>query len=327
MGHARIGTGVAVLLLLIVGPFAHAAQRTFVASNGADGNPCSIVAPCRSFTVAMAAVDSKGEVIALDSAGYGSFTIDKAVSVIAPPGVYAGISVFASTDGVVVNAPGAVVAIRGLSINGQGGNRGIVVTNAASVHVDGCTISNVGSAGVVIDANANVEMADTVIRNPGASGVVVNDGKLTVVRLQVRETGSRGIEINNGKAVIRDSMIAKTTAVGIYGHALAGQTAEVTVERTTITETGFEGIFASAAGGTATIVAVNNVISDNAGFSGIVASGTGATMRASGNTVTRVKAFGLRSNGAALYESAQDNFVQGNVSGTTTGTINIVGKF
>ena len=57
----------------------------------------------------------------MDSAGYGAVTITQSVSIIAPAGIYAGISVFGG-DGVTVNAPGAIVVLRGLSINGQGGN-------------------------------------------------------------------------------------------------------------------------------------------------------------------------------------------------------------
>jgi hypothetical protein len=56
---------------------------------------------------------------AVDSGGYGAVTIGKTVSIISPPGIYAGISVF-SGAGVAINAPGATVVLRGLSINCQG---------------------------------------------------------------------------------------------------------------------------------------------------------------------------------------------------------------
>jgi hypothetical protein len=78
------------------------AQRTFVASYGLDTNPCSLVAPCRSFGEAIKHTSSGGEVIVLDTAGYGSVVITKPVSIIAPPGIYAGLSVAAGT-GIVVN--------------------------------------------------------------------------------------------------------------------------------------------------------------------------------------------------------------------------------
>ena len=40
------------------------AQRTFVSVAGADGQPCSIALPCRSFAAAIAQTNAGGEVIA-----------------------------------------------------------------------------------------------------------------------------------------------------------------------------------------------------------------------------------------------------------------------
>jgi hypothetical protein len=127
---------IAVLLMMLAFASASpAAQRTFVASTGLDANPCSISAPCRSFCAAVAHTDINGEIIVLDSAGYGAVTITKSVSIIAPPGVYAGISVF-SGNGVTIDSPSAKVVLRGLSINGQGGNVGIFVRAASAVSIE-----------------------------------------------------------------------------------------------------------------------------------------------------------------------------------------------
>ena len=78
-------------------------QRTFVASYGVDTSACSLASPCRSFAVAISKTNPTGEVIVLDSAGYGPVTITQSVTITAPPGVYAGITVPASTTGIVVN--------------------------------------------------------------------------------------------------------------------------------------------------------------------------------------------------------------------------------
>src|SRR5258707_1277031 len=99
-------------------------QRTFVASTGVDSNPCNLAAPCRTFGAAMAQTASGGEVIVLDSGGYGAFTVLQPVSIIAPAGVYAGISVFTGT-GITINAGAGVVTLRGLTINNLGGDIGI----------------------------------------------------------------------------------------------------------------------------------------------------------------------------------------------------------
>ena len=118
----------AALIALALADSAIAVQRTFVASFGLSANTafnCSLAKPCRAFSEALGVTSVDGEVVVLDSAGYGPVTITQGVSIIAPAGIYAGVTVSAG-DGITINAPGAVVRLRGLSINGQGGNDGIV---------------------------------------------------------------------------------------------------------------------------------------------------------------------------------------------------------
>jgi len=101
-----------------------AAQRHFVSASGTSNLSCSITQPCRQFSDALAVVDPGGEVIVLTSGGYGTRAITQSVSIIAAPGVYAGITVFAGT-GVSIASSGVQVALRGLTINGQGGFVGV----------------------------------------------------------------------------------------------------------------------------------------------------------------------------------------------------------
>ena len=159
----------------------------------------------------------------------------------------------------------------------------------------------------------------------GVDGILINNGKLTAAQVQVRETGNHGIYITNGTAVIRDSIVAKAGAVGVQAQADTGKVTNATIERTTVANSTYEGIFAYGNGGTASVLAVDNVVSDNTSQSGIVA--LNGTVRASGNTVTRVAAWGLFNGGGSTFESAQDNFVQGNGAGPTAGTITNVGRF
>ena len=136
-----IATG--ALLLTATNVAAITAQRTFVSGSGVDNPDCSIVRPCRGFAAALTATTAGGEIIVLDSGGYGRLTITKSISIIAPPGIYAGVSVAAGFDGVTVNAPGATVVLRGLSINGLGGSgNGILVQQAGRIRIEGCVVSN-----------------------------------------------------------------------------------------------------------------------------------------------------------------------------------------
>src|SRR5262245_32153968 len=94
---------------------AQGVQRTFVSGLGNDGNPCSRTAPCRTFPQAISQTSAGGEVYVLDSAGYAAFTITKSVSIVAPLGVTAGISVF-SGDGIDISiGSNDTVILRGLT--------------------------------------------------------------------------------------------------------------------------------------------------------------------------------------------------------------------
>ena len=132
---------------------AHAgtAPRTFVASTGVDSNPCSRPSPCRSFSAAVAQTASGGSVIALDSAGYGPVTIAQSISLIGPPGVYAGITATAG-DAITISGAAAtdVVLLRGLSIEGAGGANGISVAGSdlLALQVESCMISGFTNYGV-----------------------------------------------------------------------------------------------------------------------------------------------------------------------------------
>ena len=99
--------------------------RSAVSVNGSDGNACTVPAPCRTFAKAITVTNSGGEIIALDSGGYGPFTIDRAVTVRPVPGAYAGLAP-TTTDGITVSAGGTDdVVLRGITINGLGGSNGI----------------------------------------------------------------------------------------------------------------------------------------------------------------------------------------------------------
>ena len=92
--------------------------RTYIASNGLDTNDGRLATPCRSIGAALAQTDPGGEIVVLDSAGYGTVSINKSVAVIAPPGIYAGITVTAGTG---IDVTAGVVALRGLTLRGPGG--------------------------------------------------------------------------------------------------------------------------------------------------------------------------------------------------------------
>ena len=80
---SRTHTIAALLIAVIVSAFvateAHAFQRTHVsAAIGNDANTaigCTATSPCRFFQAAMTITDPNGEVVVLDSGGYGAVKI------------------------------------------------------------------------------------------------------------------------------------------------------------------------------------------------------------------------------------------------------------
>ena len=180
---------------LTVNPPAAASQRTFVASTGSDVNPCTLAAPCRSFGTAIDKMSPGGEVIVLDSAGYGPVVIAKAVSITAPSGVYAGISVTGGGTGIIVNAVTGFVALRGLSINSVGGGVGVDFQSGDALLLDRVVVAGFGGDGIQawLSTPATVAITDSVIREnfqgadfhllAGASGTL----RVEIDRTRIRE--------------------------------------------------------------------------------------------------------------------------------------------
>ena len=227
------------------------AQRTFVASTGNDTNPCSIAAPCRGFARAITQTSAGGEVIVLDSAGYGPVTVTKSASIIAPAGTYAGISVI-SGNGVTVNAPGATVVLRGLSINGQGGNNGIVLQAAARLRVENCVISAMHIAGISHMAtapDAELIVLDTIVRDNGGSGIylLANVGSLVLDHVRSEHNGGNGVSLDSERgslgalATIADSVFTHNEGDGIGADSVGGATITLHVDRSVMSNNGQTG--------------------------------------------------------------------------------------
>ncbi len=198
------------------------AQRTFVASYGLTANAafnCSIAKPCRAFSEALGVTSSGGEVIVLDSAGYGPVTITQPVSIIAAPGVYAGVSV-STGNGITVNGASIKVTLRGLQINGQGGASGIFVQQAGEVRIEDCTISNMGDNGVdTRAANSKTYVSNTVINSNANSGIYADafSGPVALVVHRARLEGNQwGLFVRQGaQATVSQTSIDNNSQVGI----------------------------------------------------------------------------------------------------------------
>src|SRR5437870_7838970 len=188
-------------------------NRTFVASFGNDANDCSRATPCRSFSGAIVKTNAGGEIIVLDSAGYGaSLNITQAISVTAPTGIYGGMTPTSGTA-ITINAPGAVVVLRGLYLNSIGGFVGISATAVGSLHIENCVVTAFQSNGIQFQGSGNLHVTNTICRNNGNSnfggGIIVsgtdanNHAHATIENSQLYENGSGNFFGNDAGLVAR----------------------------------------------------------------------------------------------------------------------------
>lgn len=255
---------IAVLCTMIATP-AQAIQRAYVASYGLDSNTafsCDVNNPCRWFRTAVTVVDPDGEVVALDTAAYGTVTLTQSISLTAAPGIYAGISVFPGATGVTIATPGVNVVLRGLTVNSQGGNAGILMTDGAKLSIENCVISNfsiIGSTvnqhGVLVQTAATVRMVNTLVRDSDI-----------------------GIEIQAGAtADISGSKFLGNSTAGIFANnSIAGTNTTTAVSDTTVAGSGI-GIYALADTNTAaTKIEIIRSIVSNTNIGVAVESAVGA---------------------------------------------------
>lgn len=302
------------------------AQRTFVASTGDDANPlCTFFQPCRSFAAALTQTNSGGEVIVIDSAGYGVVTIAQSVSIISAPGVYAGITVFTG-NGVTITGVGSRVRLSGLTINGQGGDIGIHFQQGSKLALDHCTMSDLNLYGLYVQAaNSTWIVTDTTVNGNAIYGIIAEAGSGSLDRVRAENNFGVGILINTTsnvlvRALIRNSVASGNAGDGISVFTGSGRTAIVTVENSSAflnTGSGFSG---ATSGGT-TVLNLSFVQAMANTGSGAIAIGTGATVGITGSTLVRNTNFGMEQTTGSILRTLQNNTVEDNVAGATTGSI------
>ena len=261
------------------------AQRTFVSGHGTDNATCSIVAPCRAFSAAHSATTAGGEIIVLDSAGYGPVTVTKSISIVAPPGIYAGISVFANA-GIRVDGSGISVVLRGLTLVGQGaiGLSGVFFTQGAKLTVQDCDISRMTNYGIyAIATDAVVSVKSTVLRENfiGFGGVGV---KAVLDDVHLHDNSSTGVDAGDDtKMTVTNSVIANSGTDGFYVHAFDTHVTDVMITGSTIGRA-TNGIHAASAfNGTVRVVVDNCALDELVATAFLFDGGSKAIIYTMGN--------------------------------------------
>jgi hypothetical protein len=268
-------------------------NRAAVSVKGLDTNPCTPASPCRSFGQALSQTNAGGEIIAIDSGGYGPVAIDRSVSLEAAPGIYAGITVPFNADGINVNlpAPGKVV-VRGLTLEGlSGGGNGIVFNAGAGgkLHIERCTINNFALRAIWTAFDTII--TDTTIRGGGhfsdSNSMVIGNGATTA---HVILDNVRVIDTNNGLTAFGNSVVSIRNSMSVKN-----------------TNYGF-GVTSGSA------LNLDRCVTTGNGIAGIQASGAGSTVRVSNCTSTD-NGIGMRANYSGTLETWQNNKVRGNPNG------------
>lgn len=269
-----------------------AVQRTFVHSApvGDDANTafnCSLSKPCRSFSAALGLTLAGGEIVVLDSAGYGPVTITQAVTIVAPAGVYAGITVPASGTGVKVQAGATdTVTLRGITIKCVGGDFGIEYLSGRTLVVDRADIGGC-SIGIQQTSGGNLSLRDSSIADGGAGvdvkGSPGKNPEFTIERTHFRNESTVGVNVWSGLGYVRHSSVSHTCfscsfSRGIYalGDTYGNPITNVTLDAVMLSDNKIGAEVDSGPGAAATIRVTRSVATRNdKGFS--IRSGASGT--------------------------------------------------
>lgn len=151
--------------------------KIFVASTGNDASDGSRGAPKRNFQAAHNAVAAGGQIVVLDTAGYGRLSINKSVAITVPPGVNAFVTALPGNNGINIDAGTNTVSLRGLIVEGGHDSAGILAFNVGSLSIEDCTVRNFDRGIYVINFTAlKFYLANTVVRGCATAGLDFETG-------------------------------------------------------------------------------------------------------------------------------------------------------
>jgi len=297
-------------------------QRSFVSTSGSDNPACSVGFPCRTFGAAVTATSPSGEVIVLDSGGYGPVTITQSISIIAAPGVYAGVSVASGAGINITTASTDSVTLRGLTINNTGsGTHGIGFFGDGRLQVDDVNVSGFSVEGLIFTPATG---GDLVVQRSSFFGngwgiVVTPTGtaKAVIDRVATHHNAQSGVQVGEGADVVVRNSVASNNNQGVWCYGFAGgTTGTCSVESSDVSHNGV-GVLAGVFAGTGTIAVSNSVLTQNANG---ISTQQGGIVTLAGTSVTR-NTNGIVYSGTGVADSQGNNLISGNGSNGTAPTV------
>jgi hypothetical protein len=271
---------------------AQAVDNTRYVSVNGSGNACTLAAPCGSLQVGIDATPVGGELRLLDSGvpANNAARVRKSMTISGDGNtVFPGVSI-------TIDDPAAVVALRGLTLNGRGAiANGISIAAAAVVHIESCVIHNFSQDGIIVTAEGvSVFVVSSASRDNGGGGLLLN------------APGGASLTIDN-------SHFDNNAANGVF--ALAQGSA--TIRRSTASGNGFNGF--QTFGPVMTLdssFGVGNILR------GLSVVGGPALARISNSTFTD-NGTGINSSGTV--ETRQNNTVRGNAIDLSGNALTFIG--
>jgi hypothetical protein len=294
-----------LLLLTIV---AHSQPVRYVSASGLNSNDCTLAAPCRTMQRGINRTPAGGVLQVMNSGHYGPMSIERPITIQSVAGS-------ASVAATVINAPGAVVVLSGLLVNGTNtaaDTRGILINDAAAVHIVRCEVERFpGSQATGIEVNAtNIQLfiSDTIVRANGKHGLRLDAGNAQVAidNSRFEDNGFDGIrDVGTADMTISRVISSRNTNAGI-----ANQNGIANITATTVANNGTNGFLAIGSGQ----MNIDHSVATKNFASGLLVS-SGSTARIS-NSVFTNNGTGLNNSGSTLL-SRGDNTVQGNGTATS----------
>jgi len=320
--YKALGMSLLAMVVMAAVPAAYAQNtRSWVASFGSDLNDCTRPSPCRTFGRAIAVSNAGAEVVVMDSAGYGPFTIDKAITIVAPAGVHAAI---APTTGnaITINSgiTGAVI-LRGLYLNGQGASNGILHLGNNDLFVENCIVNGFTNTGVYFTSGTtpNFFVADSTIRNNGVIGIRwqgSSPGRGVIDHCRLEGNGGNGLYIQGGgNFTVRNTVAARN---GDHGFLVEADGASLDITDSAAANNGGAGFFAYSTGTSGANMHLERCLTSS-NSSGIAAGGnlgTG-TVRVSNAVITNNTFVGVSSQPGGSIQSRGNNTLESNANNNT----------
>jgi hypothetical protein len=305
----------AMLVALLPAAPAQALNLTSFVAFAGSGSVCTRASPCNNFGVAALATQVGGRITCLDEGPFFGGTITQSITIDCEA---TGGNINSDFTALTVNGPGIIVSLRNLTFTGFDGsaaNRlvGVSFINGKALHIENVYVSgyqNGTSVGVKFAPSApgsQLFMKDTVVSNNGSG---FTGGGIVIAPasgVTAQVALNRVTVTNNSHGIVAD---------GTGGGAIRG-----VVSDSVVSGNANNGITVSTSGAGAAVLLIQNTKVSGNNY-GLVAGGGNAGMLVGQSNIS-LNNTGLFTAGGGVLLSYKNNSVNGNTTadGTFTGPV------